>query len=344
MTFVNRPTAGRPDVSSLLGHGEVTILNQDQSYTPAATNAGRSLASAADIVAAEQYRDLDAVIAEEDRAFWCFMNPRERPSFTAQLLQDLTRVQSTIKQLSAYGTQGATRLFDYVVLGSRTPGVFSLGGDLVLFRKAIESGEREHLRRYAHACVEVGYNNHVGYDNRLVTIALVQGDALGGGMESALSCDIIVAERGARFGLPEVLFNLFPGMGAYSFLSRRIGPVRAEEMILSGRVHTAEEMHALGLVQVLAENGAGETAVREYIARHRTRYNAHSAVYEVRRRVNPVTLGELRDVTDLWVEAALRLSEQDLRKMGRLAAAQDRSRDRRMNAGMLAERAVAAAE
>jgi DSF synthase len=104
-------------------------------------------------------------------------------------------------------------------------------------------------------------------------------------------------------------------------------------MIMSGRVYTAEEMHEMGLVQVLAEDGAGEDAVRAYIARHRARHNAHAAVYQARRLVNPVTLGELRDVVDLWVDAALRLSEQDLRKMARLAAAQDRARDRRDRAG-----------
>lgn len=342
MTFVNRPTADRPVVSSLLGKLEVTI--QDQDHAPAAGHAGASHAAAVDIVAAEQYSDLDTVITEEDRAFWCFMKPRERPSFTAQLLQDLTRMQSGIRQLFVQGAQAGTRPFDYFVLGSRTAGVFNLGGDLVMFRQAIERGEREHLRRYAHACVEAGYANHTGYDNRVVTIALIQGDALGGGFESALSCDMMIAEKSAKFGLPEVLFNLFPGMGAYSFLSRRIGPVRAEEMIMSGRIYTAAELHALGLVQVLAEDGAGEIAVRDYIARNRNRHNAQSAVYQARRLVNPVTLGELRDVTDLWVDAALRLSEQDLRKMGRLAAAQDRARDRRMNADALAGRAAVAAE
>ena len=51
------------------------------------------------------------------------------------------------------------------------------------------------------------------------TISLVQGDALGGGFEAALCGDIIIAEKQARFGFPEVLFNLFPGMGAYNSCS-----------------------------------------------------------------------------------------------------------------------------
>ena len=51
----------------------------------------------------------------------------------------------------------------------------------------------------------------------------MQGECLGGGFEAALSSDVIVAEKSARFGFPEILFNLFPGMGAYSFLERKIG-------------------------------------------------------------------------------------------------------------------------
>ena len=64
----------------------------------------------------------------------------------------------------------------------------------------------------------------------------------GGGFEHALTNDVIIAERGSRMGLPEVLFNMFPGMGAYSFLDRKIGQKLAEEVISSGKVYSAEEM------------------------------------------------------------------------------------------------------
>ena len=57
----------------------------------------------------------------------------------------------------------------------------------------------------------------------MTTIALLEGDALGGGFESALSCDVVIAEKHVKAGFPEVLFNMFPGMGGLSFLSRRVG-------------------------------------------------------------------------------------------------------------------------
>lgn len=98
---------------------------------------------------------------------------------------------------------------------------------------------------------------------------------------------------------------------------------KAEALILSGRIHTAEELHEMGVVDVLAEDGQGQQAVVDYIARHGP-HNAHHAVYRARRRVNPVTLSELIDVVDIWAEAALNLTEADLRKMDRLCAAQNK--------------------
>ena len=84
-----------------------------------------------------------------------------------------------------------------------------------------------------------------------------QGDALGGGLESLLSFDVVVAERGTKFGLPENLFGLFPGMGAHSILIRRLGVNRAAEMILRGSVFTAEEMYDWGIVYILADPTRG---------------------------------------------------------------------------------------
>ena len=57
----------------------------------------------------------------------------------------------------------------------------------------------------------------------IVTISLVRGNALGGGFEIALSGDVIIAERSAMMGFPEILFNCFPGMGAFQTLSSRVG-------------------------------------------------------------------------------------------------------------------------
>lgn len=257
---------------------------------------------------------------------WCFMDPVDKPSYTHELMHDISRMQTAITRTFANlpGPGQAAAPFSWFVMASAVPGIYNLGGDLGHFAQRIRSGDLEAMRHYGHVAVEAIHRNAVAFDSPVVTMALVQGDALGGGFEHALSFDLIVAERSAKMGLPEVLFNMFPGMGAYSFLSRRMDRNRAEALILSGRVHTAEELHEMGVVDVLAEDGQGQRAVLDYIARHGRKQNAHQAVYKARRRVNPVTLDELIDVVDIWAEAALNLTEADLRKMDRLCAAQNR--------------------
>lgn len=85
------------------------------------------------------------------------------------------------------------------------------------------------------------------------TIAAVHGFALGGGTEIALACDLRIAARDARFGLPEVQLGLIPGTGATVRLARVVGRSRAKELIMSGRLIDAEEALAIGLVDEVVE-------------------------------------------------------------------------------------------
>src|SRR5690348_4331991 len=189
------------------------------------------------------YETLDVELDATRRLYWCRLRPQGRPCFTPELLRDVTAMQASIRRLCAAEPQDLP--IRYFACASAIPGIFNLGGDLSLFQELIAAGDLAGLQRYGHAAVQAIHTNHTAFDLPIVTIALVQGDALGGGFECALAHDLIIAERSAKFGLPEVLFNLFPGMGAYSFLSRRIGRVQAEKMILSGRIYTAEELHGM---------------------------------------------------------------------------------------------------
>ena len=265
-------------------------------------------------------RQLEVQWEETSGTLWTHMRFDGRPSYNPDLLLDFQAWQGGIQAMFA-GRQDDLR---YLVLGSRFPGVFCFGGDLNRFAGWIRRRDRKALVHYGTACVRILHRNMAGLDLPVVTIALVQGDALGGGFESALSFNLIVAEKGAKFGFPENLFGLFPGMGAYSLLARRLGSARAEAMILSGRTYTAEEMHEMGVVQVLAEPGEGAAAVRDYINRHGRRHGGQRAVFRAAREVNPVSLGELERIVEIWADAALQLREKDLRVMERLVGAQDR--------------------
>ena len=271
-----------------------------------------------------QYGQLDARHDPDTQTLWTDMRPRTRPSFNPDLLVDFVHWQADIVDAVDTGAMPIR----YLVLGSRFPGVFSLGGDLDLFAHAIRTRDHGALSRYGRTCVQILHRNMCGLDRPIITIGLVEGDALGGGFEALLSFHVVIAERGTSFGLPETLFGLFPGMGAHCFLSRRLGAARAERMILSGRTYSADELYEMGLIHGLAEPGEGRRMVADYIRQNDRRHSAHCAIYEASRAVNPLPLEELEAVVDLWAEAALRLTEGDLKRMERLVAAQTRLLDK----------------
>ncbi|MDB5366794.1 MAG: enoyl-CoA hydratase [Rhodospirillales bacterium] len=252
------------------------------------------------------------------------MAPITRPSLTRGLLSDLLRVIRALPAGYAEDAERGLAPLKYLVLASRLPGMFLLGGDLAMFMEVIGRGERETMRRYAHDCIDVVHAHLHAVDLPLHTIALVQGDALGGGWEGALAQDVIIAERSAKFAFPESLFNLFPGMGAYTLLARRLTAAQAEEMMLSGRIYTADELQQMGLVEIVAEDGKGEAALYDYIRWHERSRIARQSIFAARRIAKPVTREELIRIVDLWVEAAMSLQSSDLRKMQRLATAQNR--------------------
>lgn len=288
---------------------------------PAASTAAESPGAA--ISARSALFDLGQIDVEWDPAMatlWAHMAPTTRPNYNLQMLRDIRMWQTEAKRLF---DEGALPL-QYMVLGSRFPGVFNLGGDLELFAAAIERRDLPSLVDYGHACIDVVHRAWRNADIPVISIALAQGDALGGGFEALLCFDVIVAERRARFGLPEMLFGLFPGMGAYSILARKLGRRMAEKMILSGKVYSAEEMYDMGIVTILADDGEGEAAVRDYIAGNRPHHAGHVGVFAAGRRVDPLEYGELKDIVENWAETALKLDPKDLRLMRRLASAQTR--------------------
>lgn len=270
------------------------------------------------------YREILVRHDRQDKVFWCFMNQTGRPSYTYSLGAEIQQVQDWIGNNYAMPASGGPDDLRYFVCGSKTPGIYNLGGDLRHFAECIRSRDLAAMRKYAETCVRMQHANANGFGAPIITMALVQGDALGGGFEHALAFDILVAERSARLGLPEIIFNLFPGMGAYSFLIRRVGRKVAENFILEGKIHSAEELYNLGIVDILVDDGEGEAAIVDYCQRNQKRFAAERAVYLSRRVTTPVELEELLRITNIWAETAMTLTDADVRKMERLADAQER--------------------
>ena len=251
---------------------------------------------------------------------WSFMDFRGRPSYNLDLLADFHRWQDNIRALKS----AHPPLLKYVVLGSRQPGVFCFGGDLDYFLDCITRRDRQGLTDYGLSCVKILHQNWNALNSDIITIGLAQGDALGGGFESLLSFDVICAEKGTKFGFPEQLFGLFPGMGALSFLGRKLGFAKAEWMVRSGKTVTAEELHALGLVHILAEPGMGVTAVSTFIQKNSARHAGQLQMHRASKRANPIPFDELSDIVDLWVEACMQLEPHNMQVMRRLVGAQSR--------------------
>ena len=269
------------------------------------------------------FEQIDTRFDSEYGVMWSIMHPEPRPCFNITCLNELLQYHNYVQNSQGQiFSQGKMQKLNYSVFSSGMKGVFNLGGDLTAFRELIINQDRKHLFEYAKLCIEsiwILYNMQAP----VTTISLVQGQAMGGGFEGALSTHIMVAEKSSLMGFPEVLFNLFPGMGALSFLSRKVGMSLAEKMVSSGKIYTGEELYQMGVVDVLAEDGQGEYALNNWIKKNHRSLNSFQAINRAKQRVNPLTIDELYDITEIWVDAALRLDERNLKVMERLVRAQN---------------------
>jgi len=225
-------------------------------------------------------------------------------------------------------------LVKHYVMTSDVPGVFNFGGDLSLFVLLIRARDVESLRMYGRRCVDLIWWMENASTLGIHTTVLVQGDTLGGGLESVMPFHKVVFERSAQAGFPEVLFNLFPGMGAWNFTIRKAGFSVANEMILSGKLYTAEQLYQRQLVDLVVDDGEGEAAVESVMRSVHPRLRGTLAALEARRLAAPITYEGLMEIVGQWVDSAMTLTDRDLRLMERLARAQARK------AGGAAEGAV----
>jgi DSF synthase len=116
-------------------------------------------------------------------------------------------------------------------------------------------------------------------------------------------------------------------MGAFSFLSRKVGRRTAEEMITSGTIYTARQLYDSGVVDVITPDGTGHAAVHGFIDKHSSHIAGRQAFERARNAVSPISEEELFRVVEIWADTALKLQERDLKVMDRLIRAQSRNID-----------------
>ncbi|MDY1038966.1 enoyl-CoA hydratase [Enterobacteriaceae bacterium RIT714] len=264
----------------------------------------------------ERFTQLAGYYEEERRTVWMMLRAQPRPCFNHALIEEIMNLSWLVRQ-SGFAV-------DFWVTGSLVPEMYNTGGDLRFFVECIQNGRREALRAYARACVDCVHAASCGFETGAITLAMVEGSALGGGFEAALAHHFVLAQRDARLGFPEIAFNLFPGMGGYSLVARRAGMKLAEELIYRGESHTAEWHEQYGLVDVLFEPGQGYVSTRTFIDTLQPKLNGVRAMLRARQRVLQLPRSELMDITEDWVDAAFCLEPKDIAYMERLVMLQNR--------------------
>ncbi|MEU0463584.1 MULTISPECIES: enoyl-CoA hydratase/isomerase family protein [Amycolatopsis] len=143
-----------------------------------------------------------------------------------------------------------------VVVASEIPGFFAAGADI----KHMSAIDAKSFTEYGDRLR--GVLDRLASADR-ITIAAVDGLALGGGLELAMACTLRVGSASAKFGLPEVKLGLIPGAGGTQRLPRLVGRGRALDIMLTARQVPAEEAHAIGLIDRLVPAGTAEKAALE---------------------------------------------------------------------------------
>ena len=178
---------------------------------------------------------------------------------------------------------------------------FSAGADLrELYRGAVPLSEKERLIRVREFLGRIHAVLNTIDAAPFVTIAAVHGICFGGGFELALACDIIVADKMARFAFPELRLGLIPGWGGIPRLKRDLGNAFVRDLLLTGRSVNASRAHAVGLVAQLAAEGEALRIARATAAQI-TKFDSIARA-AAKKFIKPIPHDELRREIDLFCE------------------------------------------
>jgi len=190
----------------------------------------------------------------------------------------LVELDAALGQLEA-ADPGAVRA---VVVSGNGERAFSAGSDVKAFESHTGAAGRAHFTREEAVFARLA-------ELPMPTIAAIEGNALGGGLELALACDIRVASERANLGLPEVRLAVTPGAGGTQRLPRVVGVARAKELALTGRIIDADEAERIGLVSRVVPVGQAAAAAEQIAA-------------DISQR-GPLAVREVKSLIDLSADA-----------------------------------------
>lgn len=264
----------------------------------------------------------------EIATLWVELKPEPKPVFTLALIESVARVQEAVASFNDRFPERPVLFFAYRACGE----VFSLGGDLDFYLDCLAGNDRAGLARYADAATRVIHMNTTGLGGRVITLANVHARALGGGIDPARACNVMIAEEEASFCYPEVNYNHFP-ISAVPVLIRRAGALEAERILTSGETYSAADFLAKGVIDEVVPKGAGADWIRRFAARTQGSHRARVALFRAFNRKYGDLAQELDEAARTWVHHIMTLTPLEIAKLQRIAQAQERMLLRRPGRG-----------
>ncbi len=259
----------------------------------------------------------------ETASVWCYLKPKVRPCFSYKMLYEIhTLQQELISYFQKYDMNPPVPV-KFFVWASQANGIFNYGGDLEFVVNLIEKKDRNALSKYSMLATEIIYLNIIHLGLPLITISVVDGRVLAGGFEAAYSCNKMIVEEQVKIGLPEIKFNHFPGMGAYSLLARTIGVSKTEEILISGKTYPVKELLKMGLKIDLVPTGQSVDASIEYMIKTLKFYKGLSAIVDVRNIYMQISREELMRINKIWIDTAMQLDKKDIKTIRRFISTQN---------------------
>jgi DSF synthase len=253
------------------------------------------------------------------RTLWLTLKPEPKPVFTLPIITSVQKVQRSIIKLWQDSPECPIFFFAYRGTGP----VFSLGGDLDYYLDCLAGNDRAGLAEYSSRAIDVISLNSNGLQGLVVTLATIHAKALGGGIDPARACNVMIGEEQASFSYPEINYNHFP-ISAVPILSRHTGPIEAERILLSGAEYSAQEFFERGALDALVSNGTGQDWIRNYAKRCLPTHRARVALFAAFSRRAGILDADLVESANSWVNHIMTLRPVEISKLQRIALAQER--------------------
>lgn len=249
-------------------------------------------------------------------ALWCVLKPQPVPAFTTTLLNNIRTIQDMIAE-HCYSQKASGP--KYIIWVSERPEVFNLGIDLDHVVELIVNKDKKNLDNYIQLCIDVFYINLLKLDIKpTISISLIRGKAFGGGLEAALTSDIIFAEEGSRCCFPEARYNLLPTLGFLTMLLRQVSNSHFISHFLEGGCIPLKDLEELKLIEKIVPTGHGIETIQNFIRHNHKKHRVYSYLYTEKAKSVIVSPKEISEFKRMWLDTALNLSQNDIKKLKRL--------------------------